>query len=604
MDRLFDFFDDAMVVGFTSDSMCVGDERLEKETLYTDIARMFHFRKIKILEIKPSVTSKELGTFLSKACLPKKDIFEGGGLKKMLEKETLLNIKIQELDYSQLLKGEGEEIKDIWTYLLKEAVQEKNEQKMDYLAENSERISNQIHAEEILEDEGLSHSFQNFFSYLSENKKEKYISFSKRLMRSALHSKEISSKEKLDNLKPLLTDLSEKDLASTLWDEILTNQDFDEVNFSIFSKLIEKEKHEQIAESLLEVFKSSSSETKDSLVKENIRELLSGTSSPLISEIYRNSLQSMLKNISEKSEKLCFNSSLLQKNFHLMLLNILDIEKDPESLSPIAKTLLDEWENIIESEDMSYLKYLYETMEAKKETLSSIQEMRKLESMLNEYIEESILDGKLSLQFNYFIEHITKSTQNENVYLETIFTQEIITPYILKSFFRFFTEYLFYFNLNLEQRAGDEVFLKKIIESLSFIDSPISLITLKKLFKLGTKNIKIKTLKAMQNLEEQDDQFLFPLIKKKQYDLKKQAFILLSRSESSQHRALQMLFSIKSPFGLRNKRLHQHIQIMDEQGVRSSKKHLIDLSEKKFIWNQNLRNHALNVLRKWNDRKS
>jgi hypothetical protein len=227
-----------------------------------------------------------------------------------------------------------------------------------------------------------------------------------------------------------------------------------------------------------------------------------------------------------------------------------------------------------------------------------------LESNLVEHVEDSILNGELSLHFNYFIENISRSTKDENVYLKKIFNENTVTPYILKSFFRFFTDFLFYFNLNLEQRSGDKDLIRKITDSLGMIDSPISLITLKFIFKLGSENIKLKALKTMENLTEHDDKFLFPLLKKKNYEIKKEAFILLSRAESSKHRALDVMFSTKSFLGLRNKKLHEHIQIMDELDVRPAKNHLISLANQKFIWNKNLRNHAKNVLRKWDAGKS
>ncbi|MFW6140575.1 MAG: hypothetical protein ACOC5S_04390 [Acidobacteriota bacterium] len=286
-----------------------------------------------------------------------------------------------------------------------------------------------------------------------------------------------------------------------------------------------------------------------------------------------------------------------------MLLNVLETEKNKEASPEFMRAVLDDWESIIETEDIEYLKYLYQTIDKKREFLSLSDCFQKLEFILIEHVEELILQRELSLQFSYFIEHMNRSAKDENVYMEKIFTEEVITPYVLKVFFRFFADYLFYFNLNLEQKSGNERFLEKIIESLSLIDTSISLTTLKFIFKIGSHNIKIKTLEAMENLSDQDERFLFPLLKNEPYKMKKQAFLLLSRSQNSKQKALDMMFSFKSPFGLKNKRLHQNIQIMDELEVGEAKNHLNSLSVKKFIWNKNLRKHAYEVLRKLNDRK-
>jgi len=604
LDRLFRFYDHSIQIGFSPDSVFFQKELLEKEKLYTEVARMCHLRKLKTLEIKPAVTPEELDLFLSKLFLPRQDIFKNGGIKKLIEKERISNIKIQELDYSQLLIGEGEEIKDLWTYLLKEAAEEKNEQKMKYLADNCNRIYDEISAEEVLSDDELCGSFKSFFSYLSKNKKEQYVSFSKNLIKSAVSGKQIPSKEKMLHLKPLINDLSEKDLAATLWEEITSKDDFDDVNFRIFSSLIEKEKHDKIAESLSHIFDTSKSEKRNEKTIQKIKNLVSGASSPFISEIYKKSLQSLLKDISEKPEKLSFDESHLKKNYHLVLLNTLEKETDEKDSSLLLKTILDEWEYITEKEDIEYLKQVYETINGKRDIWSSLSSFKKLDSTIIEYIEEMVLNGELSLHFDYFIEHIVHSLKDENKYLEKIFTKEVITPYILKAFFRFFTDYLFYFNVNLEQRSGDDTFLQKIIENLSLIDTPVSLVTLKFIFKLGTNTIKVKTLKAMRNLTEHDDKFLFPLLKKKPYDLKKEAFALLARNENSKHKALDLLFSIKSPLGILNKKIEKHIRIVDELEAQYARKYLVSLAEKKFIWNKSLKNKAQRVLREWDDRES
>lgn len=597
LDQLFPFLDECLSIGFSTHSIFLGDKPLEREKLYSDIAKMFHLRKFKKIDIKPAVTLRELELFLSKAYLPQKDLLKSGGIKKLLEKENISNIKVQELDYSQLLKGEGEEILDVWTYLLKEAAEEKNEQKMDYLADNYDKIQDKITAKEIIDDD-LSKDFKSFFDYLGDKKKGEYVSFSKRIIKSAVTRNQNFSEEKIDKLKPLLADLSEKDLASLLWEEISSNEDFDEVSFDVFSKLLDKEKHKQIAESLKDVVKTSKAERDNQRAHEKIRELLTEKSSHLISEVFRNSLQSLLKDLSERPEKVFFDKTHLRKNYQLMLLNTLEKEKNKETSSEIIKAFLDEWNNIIETEDFEYLKCLYQTIDEKKELLSSLNDFQKLEFILIEHSEELILKGELSLQFNYFIENMSRSTKDENIYLENIFTEEVVTPYVLKAFFRFFADYLFYFNLNLEQKSGNERFLEKVIESLSLIDTSISLITLKTIFKLGSHNIKIKTLEAMENLSEKDDRFLFPLLKNEPYKLKKQAFLLLSRHQNSKQKALDMMFFLKSPFGLKNKKLHQNIQIMDELKVREAKNHLTSLSVKKFIWNKNLRKHASEVLKK------
>ena len=79
LDRLFRFYDRSIQIGFSPDCVFFQKELLEKEKLYTEVARMCHLRKLKTLEIRTAVTSEELDLFLSKLFLPRQDIFKNGG---------------------------------------------------------------------------------------------------------------------------------------------------------------------------------------------------------------------------------------------------------------------------------------------------------------------------------------------------------------------------------------------------------------------------------------------------------------------------------------------------------------------------------------------
>ena len=107
-------------MNITPDSLAFGDDTLKDLMLYKDVANFFHLRKIKNLVIKSEVTSEELITFLTKANTSLENILRKGGLGNILKDKGISSIDVGVLDYSQLLKGEGEECKDIWLYLAKD----------------------------------------------------------------------------------------------------------------------------------------------------------------------------------------------------------------------------------------------------------------------------------------------------------------------------------------------------------------------------------------------------------------------------------------------------------------------------------------------------
>jgi hypothetical protein len=261
--------------------------------------------------------------------------------------------------------------------------------------------------------------------------------------------------------------------------------------------------------------------------------------------------------------------------------------------------IFEEWKNITEQKDYEYLKALYDILKTKKEDLSIDPDYKKMNNQIVNFIERTVLEGELSFYFEFFINSIDKSTIDVNVYLDKIFTEGKVTPYTLKAFFKFFKEYLFYFNLNLDQYSSNSRLIDKFINSLGMIDSAISHMTLKNIFQSGERGTKIKVLQAMQTLSVYENEFLLPILKSKDFQLKSEAFVILMGDENERDKILQKLFSIQSPFGIRNKRLLENLTIVEKKEVKAAKPFLITLSEKRNIWNKRLREHAKGILEKW-----
>ena len=140
-------------IGFTPNSLLVDGQYFEKESLYEELARTFHVQRIKMIEVKQGLSVEELMAFLTKAYLSPKEILKKGGFSHILEEEKITHLAVEELDYSQLLKGEGEEIKDIWPHLLQEAVEKEDIKKISKLADNFEKVVGHFKIEELLENE-------------------------------------------------------------------------------------------------------------------------------------------------------------------------------------------------------------------------------------------------------------------------------------------------------------------------------------------------------------------------------------------------------------------------------------------------------------------
>jgi predicted hydrocarbon binding protein len=602
IDALFEWMD-PIKIGFTPRSLRVDEEYWEGDKLYEEVARTFHQRKIKSLEIRQGLRTEELRDFVLNFYLPVKEIAKRGGFKNILRAEDIIHLAIEELDYSQLLKGEGEDIPDVWAYLLQEALDEQAPEKMDELADNFERVIPGFDLEDIDKDERLGENFSRFFAYLKDNNKVKFKKCAKDLVRAVIRDKRLSFGSNIERLKSMVSDLTEKDLAPLLYDEMVTDDDFDALGFSLFSKLTDGDRDNKISKTLSGLAQKDMFLSSMTAVKNKIKRLLSGTESTFISENYRKSLGSLLEGITFEKKR-TFDPAVLVKNYHALLLNLLDKETQKEAMVDLLEIILKEWAKITEEKDYDYLKSLWCVLERKKSVLGSEPTAQKIGSELGRRVETDMLEGMDLPVFDYFIDAFKAGTLDVNDYLRKIFTDHNISPYILRAFFKFHPDCMLYFYINLEQHAGKLKFLNRMIENLKKVDSPLSLMALKTIFPWGTNEIKVHVLKAMQNLSECDDKFLFPLLKKGGRTLKKEALAVVARFDALRPRAFKKLLGFESPFGLRNRLLLDHLEIIKELDLRPAKDFVLPLTQREFFWNKKLREKALRLLEDWDARKN
>ena len=601
IDSLLDIVD-PVTIGFTPNAVFFDNKYWEEDKAFRELARIFHFRKVKSLKIKKGLDIQELTSFITNFHLPPKEIYKEGGLQNILKQEKIFHLSVEELDYSQLLKGEGEEVKDVWTYLLDEAIIKQNTQQMDQVAETFEKIAGQLAPEDFAENEELNMNVNKLMSYMKKAKEDRFHSCAKVLVKTFVKNKKLAHESKMEKLRIIFADISEEDFASALWEEIATDTSFDALSFSIFTKLTERDKQGRIASKLKEEAQKDETLSASKELRNKIKELLSGTSSPYVSDIYRETLSSLLQDIDIKRE-LQLNRSLLTKNYRYTLLNLFVTEADVEMKKTLLTHILEEWDEIRETEDFEFLKNLAPTLKQENSGFSSETIAIKTNKLITDYVEKAVLRGQSSPYFDFFMESMEQSALGVNDYLQRVFSENMITPFILQFFFKFFSDSMLYFLINLEEKSSDNRFLDRMTGSVKLIDSPLSLEILKTIYPLGNNTVKTKVLRAMQQLSSQDEEFLMPILQKGSLAHKKEALITLVKNQETRKKALDTLFSIPSPFGIKNKILRRHIQLAGDASIQEARDHIFALSQKKDLWNRKVRNEAKIVLEKFDDRK-
>jgi len=597
LEALFNYVN-PLSIGFSPHALLIDERFWEGERTYMDLAQLFHFRKIKRLEIRPGVPHAEFMRFASKIMLPVKLFIKEGGAQAILKRENIVHISVDTLDYSILLQGEGEEIKDIWPYLLMEAVEEDDSVKLGELAGSFEKVVGKFNTEDLIQNEELHKNFAKFFHYLKETSEEKHRACAKQLVKSIAAARKTPTEAKFENLKLLISDLSEEDLASTLWEEIIGNEKFDSLSFGIFSRIIDKERHKKIATSLHGLFQTDDPQNRRAETETKIRILLSGASSQLHSEIYRQTLSNLLNEISF-DKKLALDHALLQRNYRFLLLVLLSLEEKAETAMAEIGRIAEEWERIVQEADFEFLLAYQEVLQVRVGAFGAESAFEQARISIAEHVEGCLLRGETRPEIDLFIDRLGRSLHDWEAYAATLLKDRIVSSSLLLACFTFFPGRLEDLKAGIKKKASDSDLLGRIAEGLGRIDTPLSLETLKFVFEAGDDAVKVKALQAMQSLNEFDEAFLFPVLEKRNEHVQAEALVLLMRNERTRHVAFAKLFGLVSPYGLRNRTLLRNIGIVERYGLREAVPYIEPLAERKDIWNRKVRQEAGRVLEKW-----
>ncbi len=584
-------------IGVTPDSFLVQTKYFSGLS-YRDLAKMLHLRRVKSIEIKAGVTVEELVILFYRLSMHPKEIMASGGLADILDREKISHISVEELDYSQLLKGSGSEYKDVWIYLLQEAVDRDDSAKADALADIFDKIVGHFRLREILENEKLKENLHRFISYLKDKGRDKFLQCAKDMASLILKEKEIIPEADIEKIRVFFKDLSEEDFADILSRDILNDEEFDPLSFDLFSKILDEEKHKSIALQTAKALKDKPLKDNPTLVR-NVQKLLSVPETSVVSRIYRNAISSFLTDIAF-ANIINLDAELISGSYHSVLLNLLYEEKDREKLASILEKMTAELDKIFRKKELGYLRSLLELINKKMLADPSLGEMFEgLENLIYKLVEDAVCQQDKPGDFQYFIDNIPRSALGLDAYLTRIFNENKLNSGCLRLFLKLFPDQLPLFYQNLEEKGQDMEFLIRIAGSLSEIPGPASLEILKHMYSFSNNFIKIEVLGAMQKLPQYDSGFLLSVLKNEDFPFKKEALRILRKEQESRKKALEALFPIRNPWWTKNNMVLQNILVVEEVGLKEAKDYLVKISKRHFFWNRNIRKEALRVLKKW-----
>jgi hypothetical protein len=585
-------------IGIASNYLLLGDQRLKSKRLYGEIIDFFHLRKIKSIEIKEEVSVDELLTFLIQANSSSRDILRAGGLENILKKKGVSSITVEGLDYSQLLRGQGEEFKDVWLYLLEEGLKQKDTGQISKLTADFEKVAAKFDAKDLLDDAEKGAVVDKLLDYLKDKDRDKFSECTKGLAKAILATKHLAEDVDISGLKHYFLDLSGEDIGDILLEQLKDEDAVVSLNFDLFSRLIDNQKHKEAASFLADKLKSQDLANKPQMAAK-MKELFSLPDNPYVSKVYQENLSSMLEGIS-LGEGFSFDQGHLQNNYSVILLELLYREVDQKRLSLVLDKIFIEIDRAIEDKNIEYVKNFLEVLDKKRKELPLLESIfSQADTKLFAFIERAILKKHHPLELKSFMDRLEKSSLKSSDYLDVIFDEGRISPAILELFFKFFPQGLDLFYERLDRRLTNIAFVEKIIENLTKVKAALSLGVLKHIFYLSNDFIKIEVLKAMQDFGFCDEVFLFSILKSKNFYQRKHALQGLVKNSQSKKEAARQLLFISNILGFRTRVIEENLKIISDNPFKEAKEYLYHLTQYKFFWNKRISENAKRIIEKY-----
>ncbi|MDD4954161.1 MAG: hypothetical protein PHG40_04565 [Candidatus Omnitrophica bacterium] len=585
-------------IDFSANSLSMDGKALKGMQFYTELAGIFHLRKIKSLRIEIGVTLQELIDVLIVVSAPRREILRQGGVNNILDK-NIRHIFIEELDYSQFLRDPAEGL-DAWIYALKKSMQKNDLAQINACADSLGMVIGRAELRELLQDQGLKQDIFELLSRLKDSDKKRFDNCTRELFRNFTKYKDTLSAAQITELTFYFRQLNEEDLAGLLWQELSTDNNFDVLTMNLFSKIAGEGKEKAISSSLLNKIIDKDSLRNNPEALKRIDGLLKKSQGADIPEIYRHTMLALLEDISF-DKRMLFDRSLLKTNYRFILISLLQSEESQKRLAMVAQKAGQELAAAAQEGNLDYLKTALEI--SQKERIKRPE----LKSLFDNFDKEifATVEGlawtdQISPDLDCLVRNISILKQDAGFYLERFFTEGKVSSYALELFFRFFPEQIGLFEQKFKERHSDTDFLFRLIQQIRKIDSRILPEILRKLFPHANELVKIEILKSMQGLSGVDKEFLFSILKEADISLKRQALVILDKSQDARDEVIRILFGIPNFLGLKNKMILQNLIAVEQSKYKAAGDYLVSLSRKIYPWNISIARKAQEILRSWN----
>lgn len=585
-------------IDFAPEMLSVDGEIFEKKMLYLELTKWLHTRKIKRIHIEEGVTTDELAVLLEAVSFSMKELLKKGGIVQLLNSAGVVHCSAEELDYSMFLREDGEEVKDLWAYMLGKVIIGADDSRIKEFALNFDRIICKFKIKDFLENEELVRNIKNLFMFLAKNELPLYLRCVKALLKTVLLEKTELTQKQAESLRSLFDGFDSRELAKTFWNELAVDSEFDNNSFQSFLQIFEQSKHGEIAENLHMTLQASAVGQLDSKTVQKVQQLFSVSDNPMMASMYQR-VTAVLEHTVTTLQEFTFDTAELNSSYHYILLYLLEIEKDPNRMAIVSRALADAWENIMAQEGMPFMRQVLLLIEQnKREGLGAV--VLDIEKRFSAFIENAAWQETFPPELDEFVNRLEESSLDAQTYMRRFFEERKVNKHVLRLFLQFFPDQLPVFNGMLAEHSSDMELVGPIIGMLPETGSSLAGDILKLLYDNANALLRIEIVRAMQRLPDIDGEFILNVLATDDVILRKEALSAAANDTMVLLQALDKLLGLPNPWGRDNAVLLENISIVEELGVREAANHFMILSRKPFFWNSAVRRRAKQVIEAWN----
>ncbi|MCU0650700.1 MAG: hypothetical protein MUC52_00500 [Candidatus Omnitrophica bacterium] len=580
---------------FSPEALAIDGNTYQKKQLYLDLARQFHFRKIRSLQINQGVTLQELCLLLEAIVLPLKEIRRRGGIQGILKSGQVSSIVIEELDYSQLLGDEGEVSEDLWSGILRDTIKSEDPSKIKEFTKDFESNIKKVSLKKITADSDLRGSIRDFFLYLKSSDKDACTRCALSLFGLILKDKNPATADALSFLADLLKDLSDEDIVHAVIDEAAHNEEFNHENLENFLKALGSERKNAVNSSLANnIVDSHGAGALSPVARRKLKNLFNVSESRLVSGIYQKVMETLSRDDLHDS-RFSFERERYLRNYRYILLFLLGSSDDPELLKDVASRIADAWEAIVQDSRPDYFESLRAIMSKLKDNNSSSAPLEELNKNFCRFVEGHIWQDEIPDWILPYLDSLEEPTIDVQTYIYKIFNQGRINRFILDLYMRFFPQEVDLFCDTLFRFSADIEFVGSIVEEFKNISPDRAGPVLERIYAFSNDLIKTEVLRSMHGWQDLDEGFLLPILQEN-YVLRKEAMAVLVSSDRTREMAVDLLFANDDIWGRKNALILENISIVEELKIFEARPHLERIAKKPFFWNFAPRRKAARAL--------